>query len=156
MTDIEILISCNEYAKKHSTCCKAQVGAFIYREPLCVSKGCNIAMPDNCKEVGCHRLKIYGENSKQHRLPSDCYALHAEINALSTYARMGGKGLYGATMYVSRYPCEACARAIVAAGITKVIYGGIEEISEQTAKIFKLGNVQTEFMRIVWGGDVIE
>ena len=49
-------------------------------------------------------------------------------------------------MIVTRYPCEACARAIVAAGITKVIYGGVEEISSQTKEIFERNEVEVKFI----------
>lgn len=146
----------HEKAKKLSTCCKAQVGAEIHKSG-CLSFGYNLSMPGNCKADGCHRMKIYGEDSKNHRLPSDCYAIHAEIYAIATAARsLHGAGLYGATMYVTRYPCEACARAIVAAGIKRVIYGGIEEVSEQTQQILDLGDVEAVYIPIEWGGDTNE
>lgn len=151
-----ILEMCNSKAKKMSTCCKAQVGAMLYKDGRQLNFACNTSMPDNCKVKGCHRIKVYGEDSKNHRLPSDCYALHAEINAISTAARQSLPKLYGATLYVSRYPCEACARAIVAAGITKVIYGGIEQISAQTEQIFRNAGIQVEFIYTVWGGDTVD
>ena len=37
---------------------------------------------------------------------------------------------------------EACARAIVRAGITLVVYGRKQRISEETAKIFEFAGVQ--------------
>ena len=47
----------------------------------------------------------------------------------------------GAIMVVTRYPCEACARAITAAGIKEVFYGRDEEISPYTAAILEAGGV---------------
>lgn len=152
------LYKLHTYAKAHSTCCKAQVGAMIIKSGKILAYKCNTSMPDNCKKQGCHRIKVYGEDSKLHRLPSDCYALHAEINAIATAARIENTsvGTHDATMYVTRYPCEACARAIVAAGIDRVIYSGIEKISDQTRDIFKNGNVEVIYVPIIWGGDTVD
>lgn len=155
MTDKSLLVRCNEYAKNMSTCCKAQVGTLVFRGSECISSGYNLSMPDNCKKVGCHRIAVYGEDSKNHRLPSDCLAIHSEIMAIAQAARHG-IDLSMSDMYVSRYPCEACARAIVTAGIKKVVYGGIEEISSQTKEIFKSGNVDVTFIPIAWGGDTVD
>lgn len=135
-------------ARKESRCVKAQVGARIV-SPLqlkTISDGFNITMPDSCKSVGCHRVAVYGENSCEHRLPSDCYALHAEICAISMAAMKSNKSTINKTMVVTRYPCEACARAIVAAGIMRVVYGGVEEISEQTRQIFSKNDVDVQFI----------
>lgn len=134
-------------AQDHSNCTKAQVGARIVSQSgKKVSEGYNITMPDNCKEKGCHRMLVYGENSCEHRLPSDCYALHAEINAIADAACRSYKPLFNKIMIVTRYPCEACARAIVASGITEVVYSGVEKISEQTARIFANKNVKVVFI----------
>ena len=135
-------------AKEESRCIKAQVGARIVspRQLKTIADGFNITMPDSCKTVGCHRKLVYGENSCEHRLPSDCYALHAEICAISMAAMKSNKSTISKTMIVTRYPCEACARAIVAAGITRVIYGGVEEISEQTEQIFSKNDVEVTFI----------
>ena len=84
---------------------------------------------------------LYGNASKEHRLPSDCDAVHSEIDAISQAAKCGLK-TNGATIYVTRYPCENCARAIVAAGIKKVIYGRKESISDYTKQILDSGNVE--------------
>lgn len=145
MTYEQILERCDERAAKVSKCCKTHVGAMIYNKDNTVIFGCNTTMPDNCKEKGCHRMIVYGDDSKNHRLPSDCYAIHAEVCAISEAAKSGIR-TYGAVIYVSRYPCEACARAIVTAGIKKVVYGGSIEISEQTAEIFKTNNVTVRYI----------
>ncbi len=44
---------------------------------------------------------------------------HAERNAIYNAARMG-VSLQGCTIYINRFPCADCARAIVQSGIAKV------------------------------------
>ena len=47
------------------------------------------------------------------------YAVHSELNAFLNY---GGGSLKGAKIYVSLFPCNECAKAIIQAGIKEVIY----------------------------------
>lgn len=48
---------------------------------------------------------------------------HAERNAIFT-AYAEGKSLVGATMYGTLFPCADCARAIVAAGLSRLVIFG--------------------------------
>jgi len=45
---------------------------------------------------------------------------HAECNAIMNAARMGGRGLMGATIYVTKFPCLACCNALIQSGIKRV------------------------------------
>lgn len=129
------------YAQKTSGCRKVAVGSLIEKDSVVVALGSNQAMPDLCKSPrGCLRVEKYGEDSKVHRNPADCRAIHSEVDAICA-AAMNGHSTKGATIYVTRYPCESCAKAIVAAGITQVIYGGTANISEETQKILDAGHV---------------
>ena len=47
------------------------------------------------------------------------YVIHAEANALLNYNRKFPKG---AKLFCTLYPCEICAKLIIAAGIKKVFY----------------------------------
>ena len=47
------------------------------------------------------------------------YAVHSELKAILNY---GGGSLKGAKIYVSLFPCNECAKAIIQAGIKEVIY----------------------------------
>ena len=47
------------------------------------------------------------------------YVCHAELNAILNNK---GSDLRGATIYVDLFPCNECAKAIVQAGIKKVVY----------------------------------
>lgn len=129
------------YASSFSTCSKVQVGSLIVTVNLDTVYGCNKGIERNCMIEGCHRVEKYGENSKLHRLPSDCVAIHSEVDAISRAARRG-LCLNGAVIFITRYPCEACARAIALSGIRKVCYGRTEEISEMTRQIFEASGIE--------------
>lgn len=127
-----------KYADRTSGCNKVAVGSVIVNpyKGLIMSFGSNRAMPDLCKSRGCLRKELYGEDSKIHRNPADCRAIHSEVDAICNAAFLGVP-IVGATIIVTRYPCESCAKAIVTAGITQVVYGGTAKISEQTASLFE-------------------
>lgn len=48
------------------------------------------------------------------------YTVHSELNAILNYR---GGSLEGAKIYVTLFPCNECAKAIIQAGIKTVIYG---------------------------------
>ncbi len=47
------------------------------------------------------------------------YTTHSELNAILNY---NGPSLAGAKMYVTLFPCNECAKAIIQAGISTVVY----------------------------------
>jgi dCMP deaminase len=58
---------------------------------------------------------------------------HAERNAIyAAYAE--GKSLAGATMYGTLFPCADCARAIVAAGLSRLVIFGLGENPDRDEK----------------------
>ena len=142
----EALDAANSYAKYYSTCVKVQVGSVIETTSGLYVYGCNHGVM-NCKKNGCRRIRLYGENSKNHRLPSDCDALHSEVDAICKAVHRG-INLTGATIYVTRYPCESCARAIAESGIKQVYYGRGESISDYTKTILDYYGVKIE--KIDW------
>jgi len=59
-----------------------------------------------------------------YREGADCnnkyfYTTHSELNAILNYR---GGSLEGAKLYVTLFPCNECAKAIIQAGIKKVVY----------------------------------
>lgn len=121
----DILTLADNYAKNNSTCKKTHVGCYIVAETewrTVISKGCNNG-EENCKEVGCLREEKFGSNSKEHRKTCRCYGHHAEQDALSKVPDKKKELLKGATAFVTRYPCEECAQALVDAGIKRIVYG---------------------------------
>ena len=53
-------------------------------------------------------------------IPSIFYVTHSELNAILNYR---GGSLEGAKLYVSLFPCNECAKAIIQAGIKTIVYG---------------------------------
>lgn len=47
------------------------------------------------------------------------YSAHSELNAILNYR---GGSLEGAKMYVTLFPCNECAKAIIQAGIRTIVY----------------------------------
>ncbi|MFQ7501325.1 MAG: deoxycytidylate deaminase, partial [Blautia coccoides] len=47
------------------------------------------------------------------------YVTHSELNAILNYR---GGSLEGAKLYVSLFPCNECAKAIIQAGIKTIVY----------------------------------
>lgn len=47
------------------------------------------------------------------------YVTHSELNAILNYR---GGSLEGATIYVSLFPCNECAKAIIQSGIKAIVY----------------------------------
>lgn len=129
------------YAQKQSGCRKVQVGSIIVGHSKVLALGANRGLPDLCNTVrGCMRVEKYGNDSKSHRNPEDCRAIHSEIDAICNAAE-AGQSTKDASIFVTRYPCEACAKAIISAGINRVFYGGTTKISKVTQDMFDKYNV---------------
>jgi len=118
---------------KRSTCLRRNFGAIIVLDDAITSTGYNGSArgAPNCLEYGCLKDK--------HNLPHGsgydfCRAgpLHAEMNGILNAARTHG-GTSGAVMYISgtvgkdrteisdAYPCQKCQKAIINAGIERVV-----------------------------------
>ncbi len=48
------------------------------------------------------------------------YIVHSELNAILNYR---GGSLKGSSIYVTLFPCNECAKAIIQSGIREIIYG---------------------------------
>ena len=66
----------------------------------------------------CLRQKLNIPSGTQHEL---CFAAHAEQNAIIQAARYG-VNINGATLYCTHQPCVICAKMIINAGISRVVY----------------------------------
>ncbi len=108
-------------AAKRSTCPRLSVGCVLVRENQLVSTGYNGAGPGQpeCTQVGCDLVSGRG-CQRTH---------HAEANAVCFAARRGVSTL-GATTYVTHSCCAACAKLLVMAGISSVVY--LELYRDQT------------------------
>ena len=98
-----------------------KIGAVIVKNKRIVTTGYNGAPSGvkTCMERGeCLRQKLGIESGTRAEL---CYAVHAEQNAIIQAARLGS-AIDGATLYCTHQPCALCAKMIVNAGITRVVY----------------------------------
>ena len=139
----DILTLADNYAKNNSTCKKTAVGCYIVHEGIyrtVAAKGCNNSEV-SCKDNGCLREETFGNNSKKHRSVCRCHGNHAEQDALKKYKRIPDK-LSSISAFVTRYPCDECAKALIDAGIKLVVYGREFEISEAAAKAFEEAEVE--------------
>lgn len=73
------------------------------------------------------------------------YSTHSELNAILNYR---GGSLEGAKIYVTLFPCNECAKAIIQCGIKKVIFDDnkYEDTSSVKAseRMFKSAGVEVE------------
>ena len=98
-----------------------KIGAVIVKNKRIVTTGYNGAPAGikTCVERGeCLRQKLGIPSGTRAEL---CYAVHAEQNAIIQAARLGSS-IDGATLYCTHQPCVLCAKMIVNAGITRVVY----------------------------------
>ncbi|MDO4632551.1 MAG: dCMP deaminase family protein [Eubacteriales bacterium] len=92
----------------------SQVGACIVsRDNKILSMGYN-GFPIGCSDDEYPWGRDEGTDNKY------LYVTHSELNAILNYR---GGSLDDAILYVSLFPCNECAKAIIQAGIREVVYG---------------------------------
>ncbi len=98
-------------ASERATCPRMHCGCVLVHDRHVLSTGYNGSLPGtpHCLTDGC--LVVDGHCVRTN---------HAEINAICQAARHG-LPLVGATAYVTNLPCTNCAKALIAAGIVKVV-----------------------------------
>ena len=94
---------------ENSYCKRRQVGALIVKDKKIISEAYN-GTPSGFEDV------CEDENNV-----TKPYVLHAEANAITKIARSSNNS-DGATLYVTAAPCIECAKLIIQAGISRVIY----------------------------------
>jgi dCMP deaminase len=102
---------------ERSTCDRKHVGAVIVRANRVLTTGYNGSLKGqpHCDDVG-HDLVKLADGSE------NCVrTVHAELNAISHAARYG-VSLAGAELYVNTLPCWNCFKAVVSAGIERIIF----------------------------------
>lgn len=121
MTKRTDYISWDEYfmgvsllAAKRSKDPNSQVGACIVsKENIIISTGYN-GLPKGCSDDEYPWAREGAANDTKYP-----YVVHAELNAILNAA---GRSLAGSRIYVSLFPCNECAKAIIQTGISEVIY----------------------------------
>ena len=118
----ENYISWDEYfmgiamlAARRSKDPNTQVGACIVsQDNIILSTGYN-GMPKGCSDD-----EYPWEREGELCDTKYAYVTHSELNAILNYR---GGSLEGTKLYVTLFPCHECAKAIIQAGITEVVYG---------------------------------
>ncbi|MEQ1935671.1 MAG: dCMP deaminase family protein [Fimbriimonadaceae bacterium] len=133
-----------------ATCPRRSVGAVIVRDRRILATGYNGAPRgvSHCPQDG-----------ELHDWPIGCMraghcirALHAEQNAM-LQAALIGVACEGSSIYVTCQPCNNCAKMIINAGITRVIYEGdypddfsLELFRESKMEVFRFKNDSLELV----------
>lgn len=128
---------------KQGTCPRANVGAVIVRDDRVIAMGFNGSPrhTPHCKDDGCW-MRQRGE------LVSCVRSVHAESNSIVNAAYMGTV-TKGSVMFSTHYPCLACMKLIINAGITQVYYSipyddpdaKILEAAAKTAAVLEITQV---------------
>lgn len=118
----EYFMNMVDIVKTRSTCLRRQVGAIIVKDKRILASGYNGAPSGvrHCDEVGCLREQLHVPSGQRQEL---CRAIHAEQNAIAQAAMMG-ISVKDATIYITTQPCAICAKMIINAGITRIVYRG--------------------------------
>ncbi len=111
---------------ENSYCKRRQVGALLVKDKMIISDGYN-GTPSGFENV-C-------EDENNVTRP---YVLHAEANAITKVARSNNSS-DGATLYVTSSPCIECAKLIIQAGISRVVYSDAYRLSDGIDLLDKAG-----------------
>jgi dCMP deaminase len=98
-------------ASERATCPRMHCGCVLVSDKNVVATGYNGSIPGDahCDDVGCLLVDNHCVRT-----------VHAEMNAM-TQAAKRGHPVDGATAYVTNMPCTTCAKALVAAGVKRVV-----------------------------------
>ena len=113
----------------NSYCVRRQVGALMVKDKMIISDGYN-GTPSGFENV-CED----GDVTKP-------YVLHAEANAISKVAKSNNSSM-GATMYITASPCIECAKLIIQAGISRVVYS-VEYRSSEGVDLLRRAGVKVD------------
>ena len=120
----EYFLQLAEIVKGRSNCIRRQVGAVLVKDRQIIAAGYS-GTPrrvKNCDEGGCQRCLRREKNIiKTNERKDLCICICAEQNALVQGA-YHGISTKGTTLYATVSPCLQCARLIINAGITTVVY----------------------------------
>ncbi len=117
---------------ERSTCDRAHVGCVLVRDKRILTTGFNgspVGQP-HCDDVG--HLMVDGHCVR---------TIHAEMNAI-IQAALHGVSTKGATCYVTHFPCINCAKALVNAGIVRLVYHIGYRIDENAVAFLQAANIE--------------
>jgi dCMP deaminase len=117
---------------ERSTCERAYVGCVLVRDKRILTTGFNgsPAGQAHCDEAG--HLMVDGHCVR---------TIHAETNAI-IQAALHGVSTRGATCYVTHLPCINCTKALINAGITRIVYSVSYRTDENAVGFLQAANIE--------------
>ena len=117
---------------ERSTCDRAMVGCVLVRDKRILTTGFNgsPAGQDHCDEIG--HLMVDGHCVR---------TIHAETNAI-IQAALHGVSTRDAICYVTHMPCINCTKALINAGITRIVYGEAYRVDENSMMFLKAADIE--------------
>lgn len=117
---------------ERSTCDRAYVGCVLVRDKRILTTGFNGSPSGqpHCDEVG--HLLVDGHCIR---------TIHAETNAI-IQAALHGISIKDSTCYVTHFPCINCTKALINAGIIRLVYDIPYRIDENALNFLHLANVE--------------
>jgi len=117
---------------ERSTCERAHVGCVLVVDKRILTAGYNgsPAGQEHCDDVG--HLLVNGHCVR---------TIHAETNAI-IQAALHGVSTRGSTCYVTHYPCLNCAKALINAGVTRLVFETAYNIDPIAQSFFQGAGVE--------------
>lgn len=120
----EYFLNLAKVVRERSNCLRDSVGVVLIKDKRIIATGYN-GTPigvKNCYDGGCERcLERHSDRLKKNERKDLCICVHAEENSLLQSAYHGVSSR-GAVMYSTTAPCTQCAKSIINAGISKIVY----------------------------------
>jgi dCMP deaminase len=126
---------------ERSTCDRAHVGCVLVVEKRILTAGYNGSPKgqEHCDDVG--HLLVDGHCVR---------TIHAETNAI-IQAALHGVSTKGSTCYVTHYPCINCTKALINAGITRLVYDTAYNIDPIARDFFQAAGVEEVQVQVLAG-----
>jgi dCMP deaminase len=126
---------------ERSTCDRAHVGCVLVVDKRILTTGYNgsPAGQKHCDDIG-HLLV------EEHCVRT----IHAETNAI-IQAALHGVSTKGATCYVTHYPCINCTKALINAGITRLVYETAYNINPIARSFLQAAGVEEVQVQVLAG-----
>jgi dCMP deaminase len=117
---------------ERSTCDRAFVGCVLVRDKRILTTGFNgsPAGQPHCDEIG--HLLVDGHCVR---------TIHAETNAI-IQAALHGVSTKGCTCYMTHFPCINCTKALINAGVTRLVYSVAYRIDENAFEFLKRAEIE--------------
>ncbi len=121
---------------ERSTCDRAFVGCVLVLDKRILTTGFNgsPAGQPHCDEIG--HLLVDGHCVR---------TIHAETNAI-IQAALHGVSTRGCTCYVTHFPCISCTKALINAGITRLVYHMDYRIDDHALEFLQAAKIEINLL----------